>query len=394
MNISKTAMLVFVAVSLLPGCARFNSVSMTHPLGTSATMVDRPFQNTRGTLTAVVYVENPPVVLDDSKTAFSELNPRYTFFNWFYDSFAIFGKGINLVVHSMIAEEARQLGISTASVIYGNTFLAKKGSYIEHMSFDEAEMPKLIGVAARVGATHIIKGRWISGRRWTEQVTRRTEHQGLQIGNLFFFPYAVTTITESISFSSAKIECTVYEVVRGQRLFAREFEFYDEEILGGGQGFRRVGKINRSLVESILNEIEVQARQKEVPQTENASTVRAYRSEAVIFSKNERNRFEGDYIVYPTLTSVERSGQVLKFTVSFANPTEAAMTISFARDSTGLSTLARNSTGEKFQASGSSESRDRIEIRAGERKSFYFSVPTRGSTFGAVNFGEIPGTQY
>ena len=204
----------------------------------------------------------------------------------------------------------------------------------------------------------------------------------------------MTTITESISFSSAKIECTVYEVVRGQRLFAREFEFYDEEILGGGQGFRRVGKINRSLVESILNEIEVQARQKEVPQTENASTVRAYRSEAVIFSKNERNRFEGDYIVYPTLTSVERSGQVLKFTVSFANPTEAAMTISFARDSTGLSTLARNSTGEKFQASGSSESRDRIEIRAGERKSFYFSVPTRGSTFGAVNFGEIPGTQY
>jgi hypothetical protein len=349
---------------------------LTQPVGSNTTFVNTPIDSSNGVLSLAIFVENPPVILQ--KGTKKELNPNYYFYDWFYNSFATHGDDIYLFVDTFLNEYAKSNGVDFGTVVYGNTFLAKKGSNIAHMSLDKSKLDTTFNLAKDMGISHIILGKLVEMKTKDLGKISRTTSSNSGFGVTFS-----SSSTRNAKESILAVEVSVFEVATQQLLFSKNYDFYDIEMrMTAPKKGELVSTLTReAMVDSILNDLEERS---------NTTRFRLEDSDLVINdiieveaydnkgTKNDISRLN------PRIISIQRKGQLIKVNISIKNDYDQILSVETSKSRNKIESFLINSSREVFWAVGSGVGKKMV-IRPGEQKDFYITFPHKGGELEVVN---------
>jgi hypothetical protein len=302
--------------------------------------VDTPGVDTQGVMTLMVLADGPNVVLEKTSPLGQYPNmpdQEYTFFDWLYNTVAMYGNDINLATHRLVARESAKAGIQMADYKPGFTFMAKPGDNVAHMTFSATDMPRLYDLASHLGVTHIIEGRYVDG---AGKQTQRREYHADGTG------YSGGTITTSTMRVHLRIHDTRARVV----LFEKTYSLHHEVEFGfGDRHYIRNPALRKALLSAVLADI--RASGGAAPPNVAAVDLRNDQELWISRPPSRDQPYVTSYLTMVRLARIERTDRHTVVTLRFKSSLPDGLHVAVERSSVfdGPRIFARNAHGETFR---------------------------------------------
>jgi len=381
-----STLLAFLAAAFIAGCGTPSSTpGVRRSVLGGASIISSPVHNTNGQLALLVFADDPPKVIHQFQLVDSV--ESYSFYTWLYNGFRLCGsKELWLCSEGLVADEAQRQGLSPS--------ILRQYRKIEHLSFKPEEIPKLCDFAATLGATHVVRAKFLDANARTQRETRRNErpNSGLSIptgsgSSIVLFGGGSTTVTTEADITTVemKVRCYVYQASDGALLFERDFDLVDKQPFQMNAA-NSVG-LKRNFVAGVLREIESRTSIGANP-IQPASGTRPINLAAEVWLRQYAADQSFSLIdVGPRLVSIERIDRNLKLNFTLRNSMRDDLTVTIQERGRGQpEAFLRDEAGATYYATSASLQGSQISFRPGERKDFYIVVPLESPAVKAVNF--------
>ena len=374
--------LLLSAVIVFGGCGTSsNPPGVRRSLLGGASVISSPVKNTNGQLALLVFADDPPKVIGRA----SPEEDERLFYYWAYYAFRWYSpKGIWLCSEDLVAGEAQREGLSPS--------IRRVYRKIEHLSFKPEVIPALCNLAASLGATHVVRLKFLETNEKTQLETRRNERptSGIEIptgsdSSIILFGGSLSSTTvANVTTVELRVRCYVYQASDGALLFERDFDFLDKQAFQ--MNVITSYGLRQSFVMGVLREIE--SRNSLTVATQPASGTRPVNLAMEVWLR----QFAADQSyslidVGPRLVSIERIDRNLRLNFTLRNSMRDDLTITIQERGNGRpEAFLRDEAGATYYAGSTSPNGNQMTFRPSERKDFYILVPLESPAVKAVNF--------
>lgn len=329
-------------------------------------LLNQPFKSGENAIALIVYAENPPSLIETGRNGYNE--PVYiSFYEWFYGAFASHysGPGVyifdpNTVNAFATRHDAKPIaGYSSQRSGQGINYVSKQ----YHFSFSDSDLPGVFAAADDLGATHVVKGKFVTYNRDEHRAVRENKDP---LGTSWSRNSSDNLRVE------AEVVVTVFNVKRQDMLFQRSFSATDDRFspFGAIVGDHNVRQsIATAVIRAIVTE-EAAFLAKDQPASPASAQVQiASRRGIEVPELTPDNRPQRSSVFYPIVRNVSRKGpDLIAVTVSLLNSSEYPLTLRFDQHRSDRTTTRLVSTyGTRYLLGESEALRNGVSIRPGER---------------------------
>jgi hypothetical protein len=314
----------------------------------------------------IVYAQNPPSLIETGRNGYND--PVYiSFYDWFYGAFASHysGPGVyifepNTVNAFATRHDAKPIaGYSRQQSEQGLKMVSRQ----YHFSFSESDLPGLFLAADDLGATHIVKGKFVTYKREGHRSIRENKDP---LGTSY------SRVSSDNMRIEAEVLVTVFNVKRQDMLFQRTFSAADDRfsLFGGLVGDHIVRQsIATAIIRAIVAEEAAFLAKDKSTSPASAQVQIASKLGIEVPEWTPDNRPQRYSVFYPVVRNVARKGpDLVEVTVSLLNSSEYPLTLRFDQHRNDRTTTRLVSAYGTRHLLGESEAlRDGVSIRPGER---------------------------